>query len=143
MSQKVKESFEGKTEVPRDVRWQICGQFCLYILTAFSFLCRLRSITAHRDTLCGVCLSVHVSVCLSGSHTFLVVTQSYVSQATHAFLEMLPICYFTLITVFMVCKIHDIKWFLLDVGTQRSKLWLKLSSSRQMSLDTLFWILLT
>ena len=31
-------------------------------------------------------------VCLSGSHTFLVVTHSYVSQATHAFLGMLPLC---------------------------------------------------
>ena len=29
-------------------------------------------------------------VCLSGSHTFLVVTHSYVSQATHAFLGLLP-----------------------------------------------------
>ena len=32
-------------------------------------------------------------VCLSSSHTFLVVTQSYVSQATHAFLGMLPLCF--------------------------------------------------
>ena len=31
-------------------------------------------------------------VCLSGSHTFLVVRHSYVSQATHAFLRMLPLC---------------------------------------------------
>ena len=37
--------------------------------------------------------SVRSSVCLSGSHTFLVVTQSYVSQATHAFLGMLPLCF--------------------------------------------------
>ena len=43
-------------------------------------------------TLSGVCLSVHLSVCLSGSHTFLVVTHSYVSQATHTFLGMLPLC---------------------------------------------------
>ena len=34
-----------------------------------------------------------VSICLSGSHTFLVVTHSYVSQATHAFLGMLPLCF--------------------------------------------------
>ena len=38
----------------------------------------------------SVHLSVLLSVCLSGSHTFLVVTHSYVSQATHAFLGMLP-----------------------------------------------------
>ena len=46
------------------------------------FLCRLRSIAAHRD---------HFVRCLSGSHTFLVVTHSYVSQATHAFFRMLPL----------------------------------------------------
>ena len=43
-------------------------------------------------TLSGICLSIGPSVCLSGSHTFMVVmlffvTHSYVSQATHAFLE--------------------------------------------------------
>ena len=57
------------------------------------FLCRLRSIAAHRDHFVrrlSVCLCP--SVCLSGSHTFLVVTHSYVSQATHAFLGMLPLC---------------------------------------------------
>ena len=30
---------------------------------------------------------------MSGSHTFLVVRHSYVSQATHAFIGMLPLCY--------------------------------------------------
>ena len=54
------------------------------------FLCRLWSIVAHRDHFVRR-LSVHLSVCLSGSHTFLVVTHSYVSQATHAFLGMLPL----------------------------------------------------
>ena len=55
---------------------------------------------AHRDHFIrrlsvrpSVCLSVCVSVCLYGSHTFLVVTHSYVSQATHAFLGMLPLCF--------------------------------------------------
>ena len=38
-------------------------------------------------TLSGVCLSVR----LSSSHAFVVVTHSYVSQATHAFLGMLPL----------------------------------------------------
>ena len=33
-----------------------------------------------------VCLSVLQCVCLSGSHTFLVVTHRYVLQVTHAFL---------------------------------------------------------
>ena len=37
--------------------------------------------------------SVRPSVCLSGSHTFLVVMRSYVSQATHVFLGMLPVCF--------------------------------------------------
>ena len=32
------------------------------------------------------------SVCLSSSHTFLVVMHSYVLYATHAFLRMLPLC---------------------------------------------------
>ena len=53
------------------------------------FLCHLRSIAAHRDHIV-LCLSHSPSVCLSGSHTFLVITLSYISQATHAFLGMLP-----------------------------------------------------
>ena len=56
-----------------------------------SFLCPLRSIAAHRDHFVRS-LSVCVSVLLSGSHTFLVVMHSYVSQATYAFLGMLPLC---------------------------------------------------
>ena len=55
------------------------------------FLCRLRSIAAHRDHFVRR-LSVCACVCLSDSHTFLIVTHSYVSQATHAFLGMLPLC---------------------------------------------------
>ena len=38
-------------------------------------------------------LSVRLSVCLSGSHTFLVVTHIYVSQSTHALLGMLLLCF--------------------------------------------------
>ena len=55
------------------------------------FLCRLRSIAAHRDHFVRR-LSVCACVCLSDSHTFLIVTHSYVSQATHAFLGMLSLC---------------------------------------------------
>ena len=47
-----------------------------------------RGSTAFQENLT---LSVRLSVCLSGSRTFLVVTHSYVSQATHAFLGMLPL----------------------------------------------------
>ena len=52
------------------------------------YLCRLRSIAANRKHFVrclSVCPSVCVSVCLSDDHTFLVVTHSYVSQATIAF----------------------------------------------------------
>ena len=56
------------------------------------FLCRLRSIAAHRDHLIRR-LSVCACVCLSDSHTFLIVMHCYVSQATHAFLGMLPLCF--------------------------------------------------
>ena len=54
-------------------------------------LCCLRSIVAHRDHFVRR-LSVCACVCLSDSHTFLIVTHSYVSQATNAFLGMLPLC---------------------------------------------------
>ena len=57
------------------------------------FLCRLRSIAAHKDLFVRrLSVRLFVCVCLSGSHTFLVVTHSYVWQATHAFLGMLPLC---------------------------------------------------
>ena len=55
-------------------------------VTSKSFLCRLRSIAAHRDHFVQ-----RLSVCLSSSHTVLVVSHSYDSQATHAFLGMLPL----------------------------------------------------
>ena len=61
-----------------------CLQNCDCLLP--QFLCRLRSIATHRDHFVrrpSVCLSVCPSVC----HIF----QSYGSQATHAFLGMLPI----------------------------------------------------
>ena len=53
-------------------------------------LCRLGSIAEHRDhfvrRLC-------VCVCLSCSPTFLALAHSYILQATHAFLGMLPLCF--------------------------------------------------
>ena len=43
---------------------------------------------------CNITPASHcLSVSLSSSHTFLVVTHSYVSQATHAFLGLLPLCF--------------------------------------------------
>ena len=45
-----------------------------YMCCETPFLCRLRSIPAHRDHFVR-----HLSVRLSGSHTFLVVKHSYVS----------------------------------------------------------------
>ena len=63
------------------------------------FLCRLRSIAVHRDHFVwrlSVRVCMCLCVCLCGSHTFLVVTHSYVSQATHAFLGMLPLCLYCL-----------------------------------------------
>ena len=50
------------------------------------FLCRLRSIAARRDHFVW-----RLSMILSGSHTFLVVTYSFVLQMTHAFRRMLPL----------------------------------------------------
>ena len=58
----------------------------------FIFVSPAKHIAAHRDHFVRR-LSVRPSVCLSGSHTFLVVMHSYVSQATHAFLGMLPLCF--------------------------------------------------
>ena len=51
----------------------------------------LWSIATHKDHFVRR-LSVPPSVC-DGSHTFLVVTHSYVSQVTYAFLGMLPLCF--------------------------------------------------
>ena len=75
----------------------VCLGYAIIQLQTYSllrlhyFLCHLRSIAAHRDHFVRR-LSVRPCVCLSGSHAFLVVTHSYVSQATHAFLGMLPLC---------------------------------------------------
>ena len=77
-------------------RSAIDNQLSAIIATSLGFmifLCRLQSIAAHRDHYHFVWrLSVCPSVCL-------VVTHSYVSQATHALLGMLPLCY-----CFIFCK---------------------------------------
>ena len=64
-------------------------------MTSSGVLCRLRRTAANRNHFVrrlSVALSVCLSACLSGSHTFLVVTHSYVSHVTRAFLGMLPLC---------------------------------------------------
>ena len=85
-----------------------------------SFLCRLRSIAARRDHF--VChLSVRPSLLLSGSHAFLVVMHSYVSQATHAFLGMLPLCCIadTVLTCFLQM------WFTLSTMAKVKRLFIR------------------
>ena len=77
------------------------------------FLCPLRSIAAHRDHFVrrlSVRPSVCVCVCLCGSHTFFVVTHSYVLQATHAFLGMLPL-YFYSVRSFYLNHIAELLWY--------------------------------
>ena len=64
------------------------------------FLCRLRSIATHRDHFVRR-LSVRLSVRLSHSH-------SYVSQATHAFLGMLPCIVINLSTVIDCIQVWEL-----------------------------------
>ena len=77
-------------KVPYEMAWEsfnISYVIAVGLILRFAWvLCRLRSI-AH--SVC--CLSVRSSLCLSGSHTFLVVTHSYVKHATHAFLGIQPL----------------------------------------------------
>ena len=49
--------------------------------------------TDRRRTVISVplCFPGDITKCLSGSHTFLVVARRYVSQAKHAFLELLSL----------------------------------------------------
>ena len=72
------------------VNWRLLlvGHSCF----SNTFLCHLRSIAAHRDHFVR-----RLPMGLSGSRTFLVVTHSYVWQATHAFLGMLPLCCYVFI----------------------------------------------
>ena len=75
------------------------------IFSHFGLLCHLRSIAAHRDHFVR-----RLSLRLSGSHTFLVVTQSYVLQAIHAFLGMLPVCFvFQCINAFFI--LFQLLWY--------------------------------
>ena len=77
-------------ELPVSIETLVYAFFLLvYFITmpAREFLCCLQSIVAHRDHFVQ-----RPSVCVSGSPTFLVVRRNYVSQATHAFLGMLPLC---------------------------------------------------
>ena len=87
-----------------------CGIYTFVLIKGFlgflemkfcPLLCRQRSIAARRDHFVRR-LSVCVCVCLSDSHTFLIVTHSYVSQATHAFLGMLPLCWNIAIILFYI-----------------------------------------
>ena len=65
--------------------------FLQLIVSEINFcLCLLQSIAAHRDHFVQH-LFVCPCVCLSGSQTFKVITHSFVLQATHAFLGMLPL----------------------------------------------------
>ena len=83
-------------------------------------LCRLRSIAAHtcRDHFIQ-CLSVRPSVKFLhfGSHTFLVVRHSYVSQVRHAFLGMLPLCLRHILHIWY--NIHRTLWHRTDQLLQR------------------------
>ena len=66
---------------------------------SFRFLCRLWSIAAHRDHFVwrlSVRPSVHRSVCLSGSHTFLVVMHSYMFRRRH--MHSLECCHYVVIS---------------------------------------------
>ena len=73
------------------------------------FLCHLWSIAAHRDHFVR-CLCVCVYVCLSGSYTFFVVAHSCVSQATHAFLGMLPLCFCLFFTIIVLLFLRSERW---------------------------------
>ena len=78
------------------------------------FLCCLRSIGAHRDHFFR-----RPSVCLSGSHTFLVVTHSNVSQVTHAFLGMLPLCLIKRVCI-NNAYVFQLTFYMIFLPTQRS-----------------------
>ena len=100
----------------------------------FSLLCCLWSIAAHRDHFVRH-MSVHLCVCLSGSHTFLVVMHSFVTHATHAFLGMLPqflILYHIMPSVAKWCIYlnqpfwyeNEFEWYMMQIKTIQNCSWL-------------------
>ena len=113
-----------------------------YIVTPLVFLCRLRSIAAHRDHFVRP-LSVSLSVCLSGSHTFLVVMHSYVLQATYAFLGMLPLCSSSLSVVIFVLFIlcHNCSSIMIDRHFIFSILTLLMEPFQMTSRSMIMWSL--
>ena len=81
-------------EVPSNRTQELCDKYCNPFHMCYSQLL-IVSPAKHSGTKESPCPeSVCPCVCLSGSHTFLVVTHSYVSRAVHAFLGMLPLFLF-------------------------------------------------
>ena len=81
------------------------------------FLCRLRSIAAHRDHFVrrlSVCVCVRACVCLSDSHTFLIVTlvNTIETKSLHISLSNLQ----DMLTVMRGCTL-----LILEVRGQRSR----------------------
>ena len=58
-----------------------------------------------------------MSVRLCGSHTFLVVTHSYVSHVTHAFLGMLPLCFLFCFVYNFISTFNSYGGFFLQIWT--------------------------
>ena len=88
--QKVHQGFHFKSPMSRSKFThslkRFPGHYFLPVVNLHKLLlCCLQSIAAQREHF------VHLSICLSGSHTFLVVTYSYISQASRAFPGMLPL----------------------------------------------------
>ena len=84
----------------------------------------------HRGiTMSGVYLSVCQCVCLSGSHTFLVVTHSYVLHVTHAisseccyyFVCYIRIMYSVLLAYGQTVSLKGDNSYVLFQGTKRDK----------------------
>ena len=59
-----------------------CGFVSPSFEAVYCYICDSRRVAVARYQM--ICLVLDSNVCLSGSHTFLIVTHSYVSQVTHA-----------------------------------------------------------
>ena len=79
----------GKMSQRRLQRTYSSDEKTLLGMLPLCFLCRLRSIAAHRDHFVG-CLSVSVRLFVFPVVTFLVVRRPFISHATFALLVMLP-----------------------------------------------------